>query len=308
MNKTIDEGLLAMNIMQDIAARNAKLREALTNASICNFASCSSPCSIVFDGKPLDTETFIKHAAPGHEEHNDENIKYLLVSPLGPLTASLFKEQKPADKTTTANITMPVMDCLALGDLLSGVTMSSCVKTPKTLQVTEPRAGPENTVIVFEHHPIEDRSYYRIKSIKNIKSFDDLPDIYKYGKNASSCSKSQTTQITFQHEPAEAEERFRIVKVENVIANRDLPMLYIYGSPAAYYTRPFVTGGQNGTYLFVRYKEDSRKYIIGMSNVDKTELAWIIKTMKMAGSALINIRKQVAKTQAKKGKTFTVSI
>ena len=151
-----------------------------------------------------------------------------------------------------------------------------------------------------------------VAQIRNILSSVrplNTPEVLReLNKNASSCSKSQTTQITFQHEPAEAEERFRIVKVENVIANRDLPMLYIYGSPAAYYTRPFVTGGQNGTYLFVRYKEDSRKYIIGMSNVDKTELAWIIKTMKMAGSALINIRKQVAKTQAKKGKTFTVSI
>lgn len=118
-------------------------------------------------------------------------------------------------------------------------------------------------------------------------------------------SPNNQTTITFQHDPAEGIERFKLIAVKNVLDFYSLPMLYLYGRASFY-----VTGDLNSINkcLTVRYQGLTRKYVIGKSVVEKKELAWIIKTMKIGGECLVEVNKKVKKASLKAGKTFTVTI
>lgn len=111
--------------------------------------------------------------------------------------------------------------------------------------------------------------------------------------------------VTFQHDPAEGIERFKLIAVKNVLDFYSLPMLYLYGRASFY-----VTGDLNSINkcLTVRNQGLTRKYVIGKSVVEKKELAWIIKTMKIGGECLVEVNKKVKKASLKAGKTFTVTI
>lgn len=112
-------------------------------------------------------------------------------------------------------------------------------------------------------------------------------------------------KITFQHVPAGGIERFKIASVENILEVNGLPLLYLYGRAAFY-----VTKCEDGTnqYLTVRSQGNTKRYVIGKATFEKKELAWIIRTMKTAGSCLVEVNKKVKKLAEKEGKTFTVTI
>lgn len=112
-------------------------------------------------------------------------------------------------------------------------------------------------------------------------------------------------KITFQHVPAGGIERFKIASVENILEVNGLPLLYLYGRAAFY-----VTKCEDGTnqYLTVRSQGNTKRYVIGKATFEKKELAWIIRTMKTAGSCLVEVNKKGKKLAEKEGKTFTVTI
>lgn len=111
--------------------------------------------------------------------------------------------------------------------------------------------------------------------------------------------------VTFQHDPLHGIERFKLISIQNVLPVNELPVLYLYGR-AAFYESSWDDGPVK--YLTVRYEGVTKRYLIGKAVVDKKELAWIIRTMKIAGSCLVNVNKKIKKVSSKAGKTFTVNI
>lgn len=187
---------------------------------------------------------------------------------------------------------------------LSGVAVVSPLG-PQALHEEQNRAGrnmnPESRTV-----------YLRDALSKASTSVSKLADTFKECTplntpkvlEALNSPNNQTT-ITFQHDPAEGIERFKLIAVKNVLDFYSLPMLYLYGRASFY-----VTGDLNSINkcLTVRYEGVTRKYVIGKSVVEKKELAWIIKTMKIGGECLVEVNKKVKKASLKAGKTFTVTI